>query len=97
MSANPASPAKSAMPLAVNSTPLSADVAAPPTPVPGAPDGTVAGGRVGELEPRDVVGGDVGGDPVSVVDDIGGCVVVGVVVVVVGAVVDVAPEDGNVT
>ena len=67
------------MPLPVNSTPLSDDVAAPPTPVPGAPEGTVAGG---------VVGGTVGGpDGTPVVGTVGavGVVVGAAVVVVVGA------------
>src|ERR1035441_2465317 len=47
MRTKPASPAKRAIPLAVNRTPLSDDVAAPPTPVPGAPDGTIAGWMFG--------------------------------------------------
>src|SRR5665213_2133049 len=92
MSANPARPATSAIPLAVNRTPLSVDFAAPPAPVEGAPDGTVAGAMFG------VVGGDelikVGGTDGAIVVVVvvvagldGGVVeiVVGAVVVVVGA------------
>jgi len=66
MSAKPARPANSANPLAVNRTPLSDDVAAPPAPVPGAPEGTVAGGMYGA-----VVAGDVGGVTTIVVVDSG--------------------------
>jgi hypothetical protein len=53
----PARPAKKTIPLAVNTTPLSDDIYAPPILVPGAPDGMVAGGSVGDVE-----AGDVGGD-----------------------------------
>ena len=84
-SANPASPANSTKPLAVSTTPLSVEVADPPAPVPGAPEGTGALGRLG------AVVGTVGASTVMIV------VIDGAVVVVTGTVevVVVGPGGGG--
>jgi hypothetical protein len=74
--------------LKTSTPPLTEDVAVPPSPVPGAPEGIVAGGMCG-----DVVGGLL---LIVVVDVIGGVVDVVVdvadVVEVVADVVDVVPD-----
>lgn len=82
-SPRPARPKKRSRMLKMSTPPLTEDVAAPPSPVPGAPEGIVAGGICG-----DVVGGPL---LIVVVDVIGGIVVVVVDVVEVVDVVDVVP------
>jgi hypothetical protein len=64
-SAKPASPTNKVKPLAVSTTPLSLEVADPPAPVPGAPEGIVAlasGLVVGTVgDPEDTVVTVIGG------------------------------------
>jgi hypothetical protein len=88
MSPNPAKPKKRSRMLKMSTPPLSEEVAAPPSPVPGAPEGIVAGGTCG---------GVVGGPLLMVVVDVIGGIVVDVVEVVdVEEVVDVVDDPGGV-
>jgi len=90
-SPRPAMPKKRSRMLKMSTPPLTEDVADPPSPVPGAPEGIVAGG---------MCGGVVGGLLLMVVVEVIGGTVVEVVDVVdvVAAVVDVVPDGvaGNV-